>query len=274
MRRRKIRIRSILLIVFCVSLVLISIGYSVLKQRININGTATIIKKEEENKDYLVTYVIENKWFTNGRYYYELLFTLLNNTQTTLDGWKITIKAPEDVKIVTYSNVNCEAKGSQIVFSHVPYNAQVPSKESVRFEVQLSTTDPYYQPTDITINGGNIVPPIDPIPPEEQEREVEIRFQEDDTWSTENYEYYQYSVVIKNISEVAIHSWQFDLNFEEESYIEQIWNGVVTQQANTITLQNSTYNGMIQPNTEISFGFILKTMQRNPNLIPINVILK
>lgn len=274
MRRRKTNVRIFLLIVFCLSLILISIGYSVLKQKVNIFGTATIIKKEEENKDYLVTYVIQNKWFTNGRYYYELIFTLLNNTQTTLDGWEINVKAPKDVNIVTYSNVNCEVKGSQIVFSNVTYNAQIPGKQSVSFELQLSTSDPYYEPTDITINGSNVIPPIDPIPPEEQEREVEIRFQEDNTWSSESYEYYQYSVVIKNVSEVAIHSWQFELGFDQESYIEQIWNGLATQQGNTITLQNSTYNGMIQPNSEISFGFILKTVQKNPNLIPINVILK
>lgn len=273
MRRKKLNSRFLILLCFFLLLFTISSAYAVLKQKLTLVGKANLVMKEETNQDYIVTYVIDHKWYTNGKYYYDITFTLFNNTQNLLEGWQITLDAPEDVTIVNYSNVNCKVNGKKLELSSVTYNAQVPSKQSINFELQLSTIDPYYEPSNITINGNSVIPPIDPIPPEE-ERNVEITLKEDNSWSSDKYYYYQYTATLKNISTTSIHSWQFDLNFSTESLIDQIWNAIASQENNNITIKNSTYNGIIQPNSEISFGFILKTTQENPKLTPINVILK
>ena len=59
-------------------------------------------------------------------------------------------------------------------------------------------------------------------------------------WGTEGEYYTQIKLVVKNIGNTEVHSWQFDIKFEKVN-------------SNQYTISNSDYNGMIQPNAEISF---------------------
>lgn len=271
MRKRK-KIKTYIICFFICMLLLIGVAYSILKQEIKVTGKANLVVKEQQG-DYIVTYKQTNKWYTNGRYFYEIEMNLLNNTQTLLDGWNISIKAPIDANIVNFSNVICTLIGERIEFKNVSYNAQVPAKTSVTFEFQVSTTDAYYAPQDIIINGSNPLPPEEPEEPEQGEKEVKISINQDNQWSSGEYQIYQYTTTITNIGTSDINSWSFDLELQEGSSIDQIWNGFVRVEGNITIVSNSTYNGIIPMGGEINFGFILKAKQKEI-LKPINIILK
>ena len=77
---------------------------------------------------------------------------------------------------------------------------------------------------------------------------------------TENEYYTQIKIIVKNIGNKEIHSWQFDINFESETTIEQMWNVVVNKNSDSkYTILNSEYNGVIQAGSEINFGGIIKS---------------
>lgn len=274
MKKKKGKIKKIILTLFFLLLFFMGIAYAALNQTLKFYGKANLVKQQENTGDYLVTYSIENKWFTNGKYYYDITMTLSNHTNNLLDGWQIYMKAPQEANILNYSNVNCKLKKEQIELTNVSYNAQVPAKQSVTFEIQISTIDPYYEPKDIIVNGNSVTPPPTPDEPDDQERNVQILLKEDNNWSSGQYDFYQYAVTIKNVGNTLISSWSFDFLFDKETSIDQIWNAQTSQEENRITIQNSLYNGMIQPEEEISFGFIIKTLEKNIKLTPINIVLK
>lgn len=270
MRNRKSKAKTILLVGLCIVIFFIGVAYSALKQDLNIVGRASLTLKEEQ--DYEVTYVIVNTWYANERYFYQIQMQLKNNTNTVLNGWKIDIKAPENATLVTYSSVICNLEKERITFTPVSYNTQVPAKGSISFEFQVSTTDPYYKPGDIIINGGTTNPPA-PEPPINGERRADIKVKMENSWTVGEEVHYQYAVTITNIGELDIYSWQFSFKLHPLTHLEQIWSAVGEEANRTLMIKNSTYNGIIPKENSISFGFILKS-KKTPELVPIDIILK
>lgn len=274
--KRKTKIKVILICFFSITLLFLSVGYSILKQDIKILGKVSIQSQEPERQDYIVTYVIDSKWYSNGKYYYKITMTLFNNTNTTLDGWMIAIQAPANAEIVNYASVQCELKEKTIEFTNVSYNAQVPSKTSISFEFQVATTDAYYQPSNIVVNGSNQVPPEEPEKPGEVEKKAIIELVEENTWeSSVQFYFHQYTVTVQNVGTSEIHGWQFDLDFKKEATIEQIWNGEIEKKTQQMyTLKNSAYSGIIPVQGKTNFGFIVKTTMKKLSLEPTNIVLK
>lgn len=265
--------RAILIVTFCILLLSLGIAYSILKQDLKIIGKANIETKPIEPSGYEVTYTIDNKWITNHKYYYSITMTLKNNTNELLEGWKISIKAPSNVELLNFSNVNCKLNGNIIEFTNVAYNWQVPSKESVSFEFQLATTDPYYQPSDIIVNDNNQQPsPEEPDKPEETEKKASFEYIKENEWTSGNDYFYQYLVKIKNIGFNEIHSWKFEMHFKTLTKVNQIWNAnYEIKEENQFIFTNTAYNGMIEPKKEISFGLILESQDNQLQLQEVNV---
>lgn len=275
MRRKKINFKVILICIFSITLLSLSMAYSILKQNIKIIGKANLIPQTPEQEGYEVTYEINNKWYSNGKYYYEIRMTLHNHTNQQLEGWKIDVQAPTNAEIINYSNVNCKLNGKIIEFTSVSYNAEIAAKEKVSFEFQVSTTDPYYQPSNIVINGNIQVPPDEPEKPEETEKKANIIFWEENNWEVGGEYYEQYQVKVQNIGISEITSWKFDLDLKEEAKIQQIWNALVqNNEGNLFTFSNSAYNGIIEIGGEVTFGFIFSSSNKEVKLEAINIVLQ
>lgn len=271
MRRKSTK--KILILIFFILILFISVGYSILKQEVKINGKATI-NPQEENKEYIVTYVIDAKWYSNNKYYYKITMTLLNNTDKSLEGWKISTTSPKKAKIEAYYNVSCYIKNNHIEFENVSYNAHVPSKQTVSFEFQISTTEENYKPNNIIINSNESEKPPETEKPEENNKKIEIQSQKNNGWQVNDYYFSQYTITVKNIGDVSINSWQFDCELYEDSSVEQIWNAIATKQNNIYTFKNSSFNGFIDVNSSISFGVIIKSKKQEIQFDAINIILK
>lgn len=273
MKRRKNKYITITLILFAIIMIIISTAYAILNNRIKIVGKVTLGENSNINKGYNVTYVIRNKWSANNKYIFQISMTLENNTDELLDGWRISIENPENGEVLNYYNVNLNATANTIEFSNVSYNAQVPSKGKVTFEFQIATTNPYYKPENIIVNGSSIEKPNEPEKPEKpEEKKIEVTMEKEGQWGTEGEYYTQIKMIVKNVGNTEIHSWQFDIKFENETTIEQIWN-IKSEKINNYqyTISNSDYNGMIQPNAEISFGGIIRSSKSENKFEIINI---
>lgn len=276
MKKRRNRYTFIVIRIFVVIMISMSVVYAILGQKINIKGTVTVGEKNESNKGYNVTYVIRNKWTVENKYVFQISMTLENNTDEVLDGWRISIENPENGEILNYYNVNCNFTKDTIEFSNVSYNAQVPSKGKVTFEFQIATTNPYYKPGNIIINGSTINPPEEPEKPTDpEEKKAEVTIQKENQWGVEGEYYTQVKIIVKNTGNTEIHSWQFNVSFEDETSFEQLWNATVQKNNNNeYRISNSEYNGVLQAGSEISFGGIIKSKNLENNYEITNIILK
>ena len=254
----------------------ISIVYAILNQKINIVGKVTLGENQDIQKGYNVTYTIRNKWISDNKYVFQISMTLENNTDELLDGWKISIEKPENGEILNYYNVNCNVTDKTIEFSNLSYNAQIPSKEKLTFEFQIATTNPYYKPGNIIINGISNSKPEQPDKPSEpEEKKLEVKIEKENQWGAEGEYYTQIKVIIKNTGNTEIHSWQFDVKFEIQTTIEQMWNVNAEKiNENQYRISNSDYNGMMQPETEIILGGIIKTINKEIKYEISNIVCK
>lgn len=276
MKKRKNKYTLLILIIFAIVMISISIVYAILSQKINITGKVTLGEKQDTNKGYNVTYTIRNKWMADNKYVFQISMTLENNTDELLDGWKISIENPENGEMLNYYNVNCSVTDKTIEFSNVSYNSQVPSKGQVTFEFQIATTNPYYKPGNIIINGSSNSEPEEPDNPSEpEEKKLDVKMEKENQWGAGNEIYTQIKVIVKNVGNTEIHSWQFDISFENETSIEQMWNVKIEKINEKIyRISNSDYNGVIQTDSELSFGGIIKSSTMDNNFEIINISLK
>ena len=276
MKKRKNKYTLLILIIFAIVMISISIVYAILSQKINITGKVTLREKQDTNKGYNVTYTIRNKWMVDNKYVFQISMTLENNTDELLDGWKISIENPENGEMLNYYNVNCSVNDKTIEFSNVSYNSQIPSKGQVTFEFQIATTNPYYKPGNIIINGSSNPEPEEPDNPSEpEEKKLDVKMEKENQWGSGNEIYTQIKVIVKNIGNTEIHSWQFDISFENETSIEQMWNVKIERINEKIyRISNSDYNGVIQTGSELSFGGIIKGSTIDNNFEIINISLK
>lgn len=269
---RKKQIRIIVLSIFSLLIVSLSVGYSLLKEKIIINGKATIII-EETNNQYIVSYTIDQKWFSNNKYYYKITINILNNTDKTLEGWRVSISKPENGIIENYYNTNCYINNDKIQFENLVYNSQIFAKKTVSFGFQISTTQDNYKPENITINDETEKPPEEDKP-EENNKMIEITMNKENSWKSNGNYFLQYNIIIKNTGKSNINSWQFDIESPGKFSIDQIWNAIYEENTNSITLKNSTYNGFIDANNSISFGVIVKAKKEQIEFNTTNIILK
>lgn len=273
MKKRRKMNKVILISFFGIALLALGTAYSILRQDIKIIGKATLVEQNENTADYTVTYEIINKWYNEGKYYYNILISLQNNTLETLDGWKVEMKAPENAELLACYDANCTLNGNRLEFTNLSYNAQVPSKGKVTFQFQIATTDAYYKPGDIIVNGTTpIVPPDQPEQPEEKKAEVIVQME--NSWQSDSSYFYQLKATVRNIGNVEINSWKFDIDFQSEANVEQIWNASAEKKTESrYSFLPSTYNAVIPKGGEASFAFIVKLPNERSNFEAIEIIL-
>lgn len=274
MKKRRKMNKVIVISFFGIALLFLGTAYSILSQNVKIIGKVTLIKQDETTADYTVTYEIENKWNHEGKYYYSILISLQNNTLETLDGWKVEMRAPENAELIGYYDTDCTLIGNRLEFVNVWYNAQVPSKDKVTFKFQISTTDAYYKPGDIIVNGTTPIVPPEDTEETEEEKKAEVLIQKENAWQGDGFYFTQLKAIVKNIGNVEITSWKFDVDFKCETNVEQIWNAVADKKTESIyTFLPSSYNAVIAKDGEVNFSFIIKTAEELNNFEVIDIIL-
>jgi cellulose 1,4-beta-cellobiosidase len=71
------------------------------------------------------------------------------------------------------------------------------------------------------------------------------------SWSTG----FTADVTITNAGSTAINGWNLQWTFPGNQQITSAWNGVSTQNGQSASVANASYNATIAPNGSASFGF-------------------
>ena len=74
------------------------------------------------------------------------------------------------------------------------------------------------------------------------------------------------SVVVTNTGTTATSSWRVTWTFANGQVISDLWGGVFTQSGANVTVNNQTWNNVINPGATASFGF--NASQNGTNAVP------
>ena len=73
------------------------------------------------------------------------------------------------------------------------------------------------------------------------------------------------NIVLTNNGTTPINGWTLQWTFPATQQITQLWNGVVTQSGNSVTVTNQSYNGSIPAGGSVTLGFNGSWSGSNPN---------
>lgn len=261
-RRNRIRKkRTIIIITILISIVFLAPVYAYMRKQLSLEGTATIITEDTKKScDGIITYTT-NSWQSGNLNYYHFSFTLTNNGEKDFNFWEIYFDVPNDSEILTYSSSEVSLVGTKLMAQNVSYNGTILPTNSVTFEVQMSTSEENYRPTNIVINNCYYEDDdTEENPNDDINGPLDIKFVPVASYG--NYTF-QYDVTVTNTSTLTINEWEFALEKLENTKINNIWNANYIIKEDSIILSNMTYNGTISPGDSITFGIIIDTDKRN-----------
>lgn len=145
---KKVSLKAIVLIVITIFFLTISIGYSYLKQSLNIIGQSTIVaQKPSEYKKGNSTYTwsIDSSWGQGGTKYmtYHIVLNIVN-MDADINGWEISFDIPntynaERSNAWAASSVTFE--NGRITIKSQSWNGYIAKGSSLNLDFQLSFDD-------------------------------------------------------------------------------------------------------------------------------------
>jgi endoglucanase len=88
---------------------------------------------------------------------------------------------------------------------------------------------------------------------------VEVTLELKDSWVSEGYRCYNYSVTVKNPSDKKIDNWEAEIVFNGNIAMNQGWNGTYTINGNVLKISPVNYNAAIEAGQSVSdIGFIIQ----------------
>lgn len=271
-KRRNKKIKILLLSVFVIGLMLVVPAYAYMRQKLNLNGNAQIFSSDYTGGNSCMGGVIYEitKWSNNDTYTYKIALKLTNNSDQDFNFWDVYFDVPSDVELLNYSGTEAEVIGTKIKTSNVSYNGVISPGNSVFFEVQISTLDSSYEPTNFVINNchagnndgpGNSEEPDDPNNPDNPgnignvTNNLEINYVVVGSYG----DCYQYDVVVKNIGNEKISGWSFSIIKPKNTSLSNSWNVNYIIKDDIIEFSNVAYNGSLDVGESISFGLVMAT---------------
>lgn len=80
------------------------------------------------------------------------------------------------------------------------------------------------------------------------------------SWESDGSTCYQYTVEIKNTSEKKIENWKIEIKFNEDITLQSGWNGNMSVDGTTLSIEAMDYNGAIDSEGSVTdIGFIVCT---------------
>lgn len=278
-KRRKIKKYRICLyiLLFILIVITMSSAYAYISNLLKIDGVISIKKPENVNIcDGKLTYEIQSWSNTDNLYYYLLRFTLTNTSTKAYNTWDVYFDIPEDTQLLSYSSVDAEIVRNKLKVSSLNYNSYLQPDNSINFEVQLVTSNMYYEPTNISVNNCYITNdnpndmPNDG-PNDDVYGDLNINFDFISSYNDEKAgKIYQYDVYVTNNTEDTITNWQFSIEKPSNYEIVNAWNCNYIVKNNVIEFSNMTYNGFLEPGAIARFGIMIRTDQQEYSPVILN----
>ena len=136
MRRIKRKNTSLknLIIIFVISTLSLSVGYSLLFESLSIAGSGNLVINNDDpeiSSKYLKFTYTTNYWYSGGKYYYQIDSFVENISDYTIENWKVVIYFEHDFEIIGIWNADAVKDGSKAVITAPTYNTTIPPHTTV-----------------------------------------------------------------------------------------------------------------------------------------------
>lgn len=278
-RRRKKHKFSTLIVLFVISLFCFSIGYSLLQEKLSIQGKGSIVVDTTDDFTYTVT---ENGWDNNGQYSKQYQFTIQNVKDVSYVGWYATATVNENDSISGCWNTNCVIENGVLKLTNVSYNGNVAPNGTVEFGLIINHINKDSNLSDIKFygitseNSGDQSGEGDKEEDKEEDTEenldesIEITYTLGDAWQDSGIYHQMITFNITNNRETAITSWQMDLDRKKYN-LRNVYNANYIEKETLLRFSNVSYNGTIYPGNTVSFQIELTGSEKDFNLSIVNI---
>jgi len=253
-KKRRIKLyRLFLYFILVLSIALAgNYAYSRLINQLDINGVSKIEKTELGFAcDADISYRMQ-KWPANNlETSYIITFTLTNKGNKQYTDWHVNFDIPDDISSVFNSSSEMTITGTKMKLESLFYNATIAPGDSVVFEVQFTTNNSNYEPSNVTVNDCYIGVNNSGV---SNGLKIDFKFIQ----RTDFY-VYQYNVTVTNNANYAINNWTFSIEKPSNGTIVNVWDANYIVKDDTIEFSNMTYNGSLQPGQSIGFGIMIGT---------------
>lgn len=258
-----------LVLIYFIVLFSISVAYSLLNVKLNIESSATINAGK-----FSYTYVEDSSWNNGDFYYYQFTPTITYLGNESITGWQINIYVPSDTEVTgCYNASSCEVVGNVLRIRNASYNGVMTSGSTASPGFQLKMTDPSYEfviiSTNFYVNGGTVVDPVDPPGPTEPDNPeptdpdepinpdepkiltgVTAAFTAQSGWGNIT----SYTLDIKNKSETNLTSWRIEIEWPEGSEVANLWNANYVMSGTTLILTGPDWSTGLNVGATVNAG--------------------
>lgn len=271
---------SKLTILFIISLLAISIGYSLLSTTLEVKGTASI-ETETEQSNLKIEYT-KNYW-GNNPFTYQFDVKVTNISGAPLTKWSISVPVEEGTKVAAIWNAKAEIVNNKLVISNGDYNGSLANGDSATFGIQVTTSEKNFE-LKKDLNGSTSReeeeinpdtpteedpkeddPKEDPEEPEAGIKNVEITYGQSAKWASGDGYMMIFTVKIKNLGD-RMTAWSLKINKPSDVRYEIAWNANYIEQDDLLIFSNVGYNGIIEKNKEVNFSF--EVFSKSPDYFP------
>lgn len=254
MRRRYKNKYLHIILIFLLLILSIGVGYSYLTTSLNITGnvkgtnqTGDIVIETGSNPNLKITTpTTNNNWQEGSLYKFQYSFRLSNIGSVNYDNYKITLKFNNNIVSADVWNNDYQINNNILTIIRPNYNLAAGGYVDIGFII--ASNSPNLKITSVKLEVVTDIEEIDP-------NLFEIVFNKANEWGSY---VYQYNVVLRNKTGRVINSWQFEINFPENTSFQSGWSAIF-ENNDKLTVKNTTYNGRIENNASITIGLQVST---------------
>ena len=277
-RRRKKHKFSTLIILFVISLFCFSIGYSLLQEKLSIQGKGSLVVDATDDFTYTVNI---NGWNSNEKYAKQYQFVIQNVKNISYIGWSATATVNEQDTIVGCWNATCVIENGILTITNVDYNGNVSPDATVAFGLIIEQVNAEDNLDDIKFIGktnnatenNNLTEGTNSFingETSQLDESIDVTYTLGDSWYDGEKYHQMLTLNIQNNRETAITSWQIDLDRKKYN-LQNVYNANYIEMETLLRFSNVSYNGMINPGNTVSFQIELTSTEKNFNISIVNI---
>lgn len=237
--------------IFIISLLTMSIGYSVLSEKLSLTGTAKL-KVESDSNSYDIDYSLTS-WAAGKTQYQFNPITLTYNGTEDVTTWDMIIEVPDDSTVEACWNARCKIENGKLIIGNSDNNANIKPNQSITdFGFQIATSMTNYE---LNVEQANFYTATNPNPNERIITEgIEIEYSKNGGWPSGDKFVSQMYINITNSTEYNFNYWELKIKRPNNSTIKALWGASYVEKEDTIVITGENNDTNFQSGKTKSIG--------------------
>ena len=256
MNMKKIKM---LFLCFGLTLLLMSVGYSLFEESFSISGEVTLGSTGNDGKIEYELEVQLSKW-QSGKYEYQYNpFSMTYIGEEVTKSWHMIIDVPDDATLSSCWNVTCKLENGILNLHSGESNSVVnPNTLVPSFGFQMSTSMANYE---LNVKNVNFYTATKPNPYEVTVTDgVTATYNLSNSWPDGDYTVRQYNFTVSNNSGIDLSDWQLEIEKTFHStIIGNTWSISYVERDDKFIVSGAASSPRLKDGSQLTFGIEFKS---------------